>query len=333
MKKNINKKEQFDKGEIIIYETSKKEVDLKVRFENETIWLNQTQIVRLFDKDQSVISRHIKNIFKDGEVDKKSNMQNMHIANSDKPVTFYSLDIILAVGYRTNSKSAIKFRKWATEILKKYLTEGYVVNEQKLSEAQNKFIELQNTVNFLSEKSEKRTFKGQEGEILNLLKNYSKSLTFLEQYDKNNFTDLRGKKAKFILGYKEAIKVVNKVKTELIKKNEATELFGQERENTFAGIIGNIYQTFAGNELYLSIESKASHLLYFIIKDHPFSDGNKRNASFLFVYFLSKNKYLFKKNGERKINDNALVAIALLVAESKPKEKEMMIKLIINLIK
>ena len=175
-----NKKEQFNKGGIIIYETSKKEVDLKVRFENESVWLNQSQIVRLFNKDQSVISRHIKNIFKDGEVDEKSNMQNMHIANSDKPVVFYGLDIILAVGYRTNSKNAIKFRQWATNILKEYLLKGCAVNQKRLLENQEKFLELQKTINFLSEKAKKENLVGQEIEILNLLKkfDYQRSSVF-----------------------------------------------------------------------------------------------------------------------------------------------------------
>ncbi|MCK5320418.1 virulence protein RhuM/Fic/DOC family protein [Candidatus Parcubacteria bacterium] len=328
----INKKEQFNKGEIIIYETFDKQVDLKVRFENETVWLRQSQIAKLFNKDRTVITKHINKIFKDEEVEKKSNVQKMHIANSDKPVTFYSLDIILAVGYRTNSKNAIKFRQWATNVLKQYLLKGYAINQKRLKESQNKFIELQETISFLSEKSKKKNLIGQEVEILSLLKSYSKSLTLLEAYDKNKLKISKGKKEKRKLNFEDCLKIIKKIKQELINKKEASDIFGNIRDGSFEGIVKGIYQTFGGQYLYQGMNDKAAHILYLIIKDHPFSDGNKRIASFLFVYFLDLNNYLHRKTGEKKINDNALVALALLVAESKPKEKDIMIKLIMNLI-
>ena len=326
------KKENFKKGEIIIYKTSKNEVDLKVRFENETVWLTQMEIAELFGKERTVITKHIKNIFADKEINLKSNVQKMHIANSDKPVEFYSLDVILAVGYRTNSARAIHFRKWATSVLKKYLLQGYAINEKRLLEAREKFQELQTAISFLQEKSKKELLSGQAGEILNLLSDYSKTLTILEQYDKGQLKESKGGKTKFVLEYDDCLKIIAELKKELIVKKEASDLFGNERDGSFEGIIKGLYQSFGGKELYSSIEDKASHLLYFIIKDHPFSDGNKRSAAFLFVYFLDKTDFLFKKTGERKINDNALVALALLVAESDPKEKDVMVKIIKNLI-
>ena len=326
------KKENFKKGEIIIYKTSKNEVDLKVRFENETVWLTQMEIAELFGKERTVITKHIKNIFADKEINLKSNVQKMHIANSDKPVEFYSLDVILAVGYRTNSARAIHFRKWATSVLKKYLLQGYAINEKRLLEAREKFQELQTAISFLQEKSKKELLSGQAGEILNLLSDYSKTLTILEQYDKGQLKESKGGKTKFILEYGDCLKIIAELKKELVMKKEASDLFGNERDGSFEGIIKGLYQSFGGKELYPSIEDKASHLLYFIIKDHPFSDGNKRSAAFLFVYFLDKTNFLFKKSGERKINDNALVALALLVAESDPKEKETMVKIVKNLL-
>ncbi len=326
------KKQDVQKGEIIIYKTSKNEVELKVRFKEESVWLRQDEIAKLFGKDRTVITRHINKIFQDKEIDKKSNVQKMHIANSDKPVSFYSLDVILAVGYRTNSSRAIHFRIWATKVLKKYLLKGYAVNQKRLLQSKNKFKELQEAVLFLQEKSRHKLLSGQEQEILSLLSNYAKTLTLLEKYDKEKLTRPKGKKSKVILDYDNCKDIITKLKKELIAKKEAGDIFGQEYEGRFNGILGSVYQTFGAKELYLSIEEKAAHLLYFIIKDHPFTDGNKRIGSFLFIYFLDKNNYLYKKSGEKKINDNALTALALLIAISDPKEKEKMIKIITNLL-
>ena len=189
-------KNRLNKGKIIIYKTSKKEVELKVRFENETVWLRQNEIADLFDKDRSVITRHINKVFKDGEIDKKSNVQKMHIANSDKPVAFYSLDVILAVGYRTNSARAINFRQWATKILKQYLLQGYAVNEKRLLDARNKFQELQTTISFLQKQTDKKQLKGNEKEILNLLADYSKTLSILEKYDKEKLRKPKAERKK-----------------------------------------------------------------------------------------------------------------------------------------
>jgi len=332
------KKENFKKGEIIIYKTSKNEVSLDVRLEEETVWLNLNQLGILFDTDKSGISRHIKNIYKDGELDKKATVAIFATVQKEgkriikRDVEFYNLDTILSIGYRVNSKQATQFRIWATKTLKNHLIKGYTVNEKRLLEAREKFQELQTAISFLQEKSKKELLSGQAGKILNLLSDYAKTLTILEQYDKGQLKESKGGKTKFVLKYDDCLKIIAELKKELIVKKEASDLFGNERDGSFEGIIKGLYQSFGGKELYPSIEDKASHLLYFIIKDHPFSDGNKRSAAFLFVYLLDKTNFLFKKSGERKINDNALVALALLVAESDPKEKETMIKIVKNLL-
>lgn len=329
---NFMKNQETKKGEIVIYKTSKNEVELRVRFEGGTVWLRQDEIAKLYNKERSVITKHINKIFADKEVDKKSNVQLLHIPKSDKPVAFYSLDVILAVGYRTNSAKAIHFRKWATNVLKAYLLKGYALNQKRLLETQEKFRELQSAVAFLQNKAKHELLSGQEQEILNLLANYSKTLTLLEQYDKEKLSLAKKAKGKFVLDYDAANQIIRKIKNELIAKKEASDLFGQEYEQKFKAILGNIRQTFGRKELYPSLEEKSAHLLYFVIKDHPFVDGNKRIGSFLFVYFLDKNNYLYKDSGERKINDNALVALALLIAVSDHGEKDKLIKIVTNLL-
>lgn len=329
------KKDAFQKGEIIIYKTSKNEVALDVRLEEETVWLSQAQISELFGIERSVITKHLNNVFKNGELHEEAVCAIFaHTASDGKnyKIKSYNLDAIISVGYRINSKQATQFRIWATKILKEHLLKGYTINEKRLLEAREKFQELQTAISFLQEKSKKELLSGQEGEILNLLSNYAKTLTILEQYDKGELKELKGGKTKFILTYEHCLQIIKEVRRELVAKKEAGDLFGSERDGSFEGIIRGLYQTFGGKELYPSVEDKASHLLYFVIKDHPFSDGNKRSAAFLFVYFLDKTDHLFKKSGERKINDNALVALALLVAESEPKEKETMIKIVKNLL-
>ncbi len=326
----MNKKE-FKKGEIIIYKTSQGP-QLDVKLEKQTVWLTQAQITLLFGSERSVITKHLKNIFKEGEIIEKSNVQKMHIPNSDKPVKFYSLDVIVSVGYRINSKRATQFRIWATKILKEHLIKGYTINKKRLEGVQEKLKELQSVITFLREKSEHKLLEGQESEILDLLSGYSKSLTLLEQYDKNKLKIIAGPKSVFTLDSKKAKRIIEAMKKEFILAKNGSNLFGQEYGDNFEGIIKGLYQAFGGKELYKSIEEKAAHLLYFIIKDHPFVDGNKRIASSLFIYFLNKNNYLYKVTGEKKIDENALVALALLIAISDSNDKDIMIKIITNLI-
>ncbi|MDO8511688.1 MAG: RhuM family protein [bacterium] len=230
------------KGEIVIYKTSKNEVELTVHFEGETVWLKQNEIAKLFGKERSVVTKHINQIFKDKEIDQKSNVQNLHIAKSDKPVSFYSLDVILAVGYRTNSARAIHFRRWATNVLKDYLLKGYAVNEKYLLEAKSRFNDLQSTVAFLQEKSKHELLAGQEQEILDLLNNYAKTLSLLEQYDKEKLPLVKNGKGKFVLDYQTAVGVIKQIKNKLIDRKEAGDLFGQENGDKLKAIFGNIYR-------------------------------------------------------------------------------------------
>ena len=330
------KEEKFNKGEIIIYKPTKGEVELKVRLEDETVWLDAHQMAMIFGVNRPAVVKHINNIYKTGELEEKSTCSKMEQVAADgkiRKMNLYNLDMIISVGYRVNSQRATQFRIWATKILKQYLLQGYSINEKRLLEAKNKFNQLQETISFLQKQSKKELLQGQEAEILNLLVDYSKTLSLLEQYDKGKLKSEKGQKTKFILEYKRCVEIIANIKRQLVSKKEAGDLFGQERGGEFEGIIRGLYQTFAKKELYKSIEDKAAHLLYLTIKDHYFSDGNKRIASFLFVYFLDKNNYLYRESGEKKINDNALTALSLLIAESDPKEKEQMIALITQLLK
>lgn len=334
------KNQEFKKGEIVIYK-SKEGPKLEVRLEEDTVWLTQKQIALLFGTQRPAITKHLNNIFKSGELEEKvvsSILEHTtpHGAikgkTQTKNVKFYNLDAIISVGYRINSQRATQFRIWATKTLKEHLIKGYTLNQKHLLQAQNTLKDLQETIALLQEKSKHELLAGQEQEILSLLANYARTLTLLEQYDKEKLSLIKKAKGEFILKGNEARKVIENIKKELIAKKEASDLFGTDTSHRLKGILGTIYQTFDGKELYPSLEEKAAHLLYFIIKDHPFIDGNKRIASFLFVYFLNKNDYLYKPNGEKKINDNALTALALLIAISNPNEKDKFIKLITNLL-
>ena len=335
-KKNIQKNkrnsEPKSSGEIVIYKTPGKEIEVRVSLEKDTVWLTQVQIAFIFGTERSVITKHINNVFKSGELERKSNVQKMHIPGSDRPVHFYNLDVVISIGYRVNSKRATEFRIWATAMLRKYLTEGYLLNEKRLSEAREKFEELKSAIAFLRERSADDMLSGQEREILDLLSAYSKTLTLLEQYDKGKLAIPHGQTGVFKLSYEDAKYVVGEIKKQLAAKDEASDLFGQEYGGKLEGIVKTLYQTFDGKELYKTAQEKAAHLLYLTIKDHPFADGNKRVASFIFVYFLDKNGLLYRETGERKINDNALTALALLIAVSDPKEKDVLIKIVMNLL-
>ncbi|OGZ27454.1 MAG: hypothetical protein A2365_03205 [Candidatus Nealsonbacteria bacterium RIFOXYB1_FULL_40_15] len=332
----IKNGEKFNKGDIVIYRPKGENVELKVTLNNDTIWLTQNQIANLFGVQRAAITKHIGNIFKAKELDKDSVSSILeHTAADGKKykTLFYNLDVVISVGYRVNSKKATEFRIWATKILKRYLLEGYAVNEKRLLEANEKFKQLQTAVDFIRKKSRAKLLKGQEKELLNLLADYSKTLSLLEQYDKNNLKRAEGQSSKFTLTYGLSLDVIRSIKKDLFSKNEASDIFGIESDHKFEGLISNIYQSFDGKELYRGIEEKAANLLYLSIKDHPFVDGNKRIASFLFIYFLDRNNYLYRESGEKKINDNALTALALLVAESNPKEKDQIVALITQLIK
>lgn len=324
--------------ELIIYQNKSGEIEFKGDFQKETLWASLQQIADLFEIDKSGISRHIKNIYKTQELQKKSTVAIFATVQKEgnrkvrREIEFFNLDLILSVGYRVNSKKATVFRQWATKTLRQYILDGYAINKKRLLETKERFKELQETISFLQEKSKHKLLIGQEQELLSLLGRYSKTLTLLEKYDKEKLSLAKKGKGKFVLNYEDALNVIGKIKKELSLKKEAGALFGQEYDKKLQGILGNIYQTFSKKELYFSLEEKAAHLMYFIIKDHPFVDGNKRIGSFLFVYFLDKNNYLLRKTGERKINDNALTALALLIAISDPRDKDKLIKIVTNLL-
>ncbi len=314
-------------NEIQIYRSENSEIEIKVQFENDTVWLSQEQLVALFERDQSVISRHIRNVFRTGELDEKSNMQKMHIANADRPVTFYNLDVIISVGYRVNSKQGIRFRQWATQRLKEYLVQGFAINKQRLDQ-------LNKLVNIVGRAQDTKEMQLPEAKgLLEILTNYTRSFVLLNQFDSNSLkSEKLSTDITYEIEYEDAKTAIAELKRQLINKNEATELFGNEKDKSFEGTLKSVVQTFDGQYLYGSIEEQAAHLLYFVIKNHSFSDGNKRIGAFLFIWFLEKNKHRFKTNGELKINDNALTALALLVAQSDPADKNLIVGLICNLI-
>ncbi|MBU4320618.1 MAG: type II toxin-antitoxin system death-on-curing family toxin [Nitrospinae bacterium] len=330
-----DKKIQSQHGEIVIYTAEDKQAQLEVRLEQDTVWLSQKQIAELFKTERSVITKHLNNIFKAGELVKERNVQKMHIPFSDKPVSWYNLDIIISVGYRVNSKRATQFRIWATKVLRDHIVKGFTLNEKRLTEQQHsKLKELERAVALLQKTTQETLTRAEAIGLLSIITGYAKSWILLQKYDNKEIHLIsRGiSKPAGQIKYVEAKKAIESLKEDLRNKKEASELFGAESEKGLERILNTINQTFGEKELYPSIEEKAAHLLYFIIKDHPFVDGNKRIESFMFILFLHKNNYLLKSTGEAKINDNTLVATALLIAESRPKDKEIMIALITNLL-
>jgi prophage maintenance system killer protein len=318
-------KDNFKKGEIVIYQAPSGAIEFRGDFRHETIWATQAQIVGLFGVDQSVVSRHIKNIFKDGEVLEKSNMQKMHIANSDKPVVMYSLDVILGVGYRTNSGIAIEFRKWATKTLRGHITKGYTINRKRIAKNYDAFMKSVSDIQALLPEHIALDPKA----VLDLVKEFSSTWMSLDAYDKEALKVVGTTKKAIKLAGEELFRVIDNLRAELIKKGEATELFAQERKlGSVEGIAGNVMQSFGGKPLYPSVEEKAAHLLYFMVKNHPFTDGNKRSGAFAFIWFLRR----YRAKGSRSINPASLTVLTLLIAESDSKKKEQMVALVTQLL-
>jgi prophage maintenance system killer protein len=317
--------------QIEIYKSVDNAIELQVSLDKDTVWLTQEQLVLLFQRDQSVISRHIRNVFNENELDEKSNMQKMHIANSDKPVSYYNLDVIISVGYRVKSKQGTQFRQWATQRLKDYLVKGYALNEKRLKELHYKYSDLQQAIKLAANAGNLENLTSTEAKgILGVIEQYAYALETLDKYDHQKLTidsnPLETEIQK--LSYEEAIHQINVWRD----YQKAGKLFGNEKDQSFKSSLKTIYQTFDGIDLYPSIEEKAANLLYFVVKNHSFSDGNKRIAAGLFIYFLDMNQKLYNEQGNKRIGDNALVAITIMIAESKSEEKDMMIKLVVNLI-
>jgi prophage maintenance system killer protein len=322
-------------GEIIFYKAKDGLSSLDVRLHNETVWLSLDQIASLFDRDKSVISRHLRNIFSSGELMRTSVVaKNATTAIDGKTyqVEYYNLDAIISVGYRVNSIRGTEFRIWATQILKEHIVRGYTINQHRLTTQVARLAELQNTVDLISRVLTGRTVTGIEADgLLRVIADYSRALHLLDQYDHQqlqmNGTTEGGLR---VLTYENAIEGIRKMAQEM--DPNAGVLFGREKDKGLASAIGAVYQTFNGRDLYPSIEEKAAHLLYFVVKDHPFVDGNKRIGAFLFIWFLESQSLLYRKDGTKRLPDNALVALTLLMAESKPDEKDLMCKVVVNLI-
>ena len=304
-------------NEIILFQNQN--VKLEVNVKDDTVWLTQTQISQLFEKERTVITRHIRNIFKEGELEEKSNVQKIHIANSDKPVAFYNLDVIISVGYRVKSKNGILFRKWANQILKDYLLKGYAVNQKRLDylEKTVKLIDIANRI-------DDRLNNNDAKEILKVIGTYSKALDLLDDYDYKAVKKAKGSVDARQIKYEDCIEIIKE-----LKFNEKSDLFARERDKGLQSIINNVYQSFDGKDVYKTIEEKAANFLYIIVKNHTFIDGNKRIAATLFIYFLNFYHLLYKED-RQIIDNNTLVALTLLIAESNPKEKEIIIDLVTN---
>ena len=308
------------KNEIILFENQG--VKLEVNLKDETVWLTQKQMAELFNKDRKTITRHIQNVYTDEELEENAVCSFFeHTAEDGKryKVQYYNLDMIISIGYRVKSAQGIAFRKWATKILKDYMLKGYAVNQKRL-EYLEKTIKLIDIANRMDERLENHDAK----EILKVIGEYSKALDLLDDYDHKTLKKIKGNIDERKIEYNQCIKVINK-----LRFNEESTLFAVERGKGLESIIGNIYQSFGGQDIYKSIEEKSANFLYLIVKNHVFTDGNKRIAATLFIYFLNFYDILYK-NGEQTIDNSTLAALTLLIAESNPKEKEIMIDLVMN---
>ena len=320
------KKKIIQDNQVVIYQSKTGAIELQGDFMNETIWATQAQIVEIFDTERSVITKHIGNILKNKEIDEKSNVQKMHIANSDKPVFFYSLDMILAVGYRANSAKAIAFRRWATKTLRQYITKGYAINPAVVKKNYAEFQKAIENIKHLLPAGAAID----HASVLELISAFADTWLSLDAYDKDILPKHGITKRSVALTANQLEATLVSFKSSLVKKGEATDIFGVARNaDAVSGIVGNVMQSFGGKSVYPTVEEKAAHLLYFIVKNHPFIDGNKRSGAYSFVWFLDKAGILDRS----KMTPPALTAITLFIAESDPKHKERMIHLILQLLK
>ncbi|MBO4859346.1 MAG: virulence protein RhuM/Fic/DOC family protein [Treponema sp.] len=304
--------------EIIFFESADKSLSLSVPFDNETVWLNRQQMASLFDRDVKTIGKHVKNAIDEElqglpTVAKFATVQTEGERNVEREVEYYNLDVIISVGYRVKSKRGIEFRKWANSVLKQYILKGYAANDRRLEELRQTLQIIRRTESQLD-----------TNQILSVIEQYTFALDLLDDYDHQNVKKPDGTSATYRLTYEEARKVIDSMKF-----GDTSSLFGNEKDDSFEGSISAVYQTFGGKDVYPSVQEKAANLLYFITKNHSFSDGNKRIAATMFLYFLNKNGLLFK-NGLKQIDDNTLVALTIMIAESKPNEKDLMVNLVMH---
>ena len=303
-------------NEIVLFETEDRNIVLPVNVEKDTVWLSANQMAILFERDEKTIRKHVNNVFSEEEVNRDNNTQKMRVDGVKQSVPFYSLDVIISVGYRVKSKRGVEFRKWANSVLKQYILQGYAVNNSRISQLGEVIQIMKRTENALDSK-----------QVLTVIEKYSEALELLDSYDHQNMTRPKGNTATYELTYEECREVIANMRF-----GDESDLFGKEKDDSFKGSIGNIYQSFGGRDVYPTLEEKAAHLLYFVTKNHSFFDGNKRIAATMFLYFLDKNGVLFL-DGKKLVDDHTLVALTIMIAESRPEEMEMMITVIMNCLK
>ncbi len=309
----------MNKNEIVIFETEDKMITIPVAVEQDTVWLNRNQMAKLFDRDIKTIGKHINNALKEElecdptTVAKFATVQKEGEREVERQIEYYSLDVVISVGYRVKSKRGVEFRRWANSVLKQYILQGYAVNDNRIKQLGEVIRIMKRTENELDSR-----------QVLSVIEKYSSALDLLDSYDHQNMSRPEGNRAMYVLSYEECMDVIQSMRF-----GDESDLFRKEKDDSFKGSIGNIYQSFGGTDIYESLEEKAANLLYLVTKNHSFFDGNKRIAATMFLYFLDKNEALFI-DGQKKIEDATLVALTIMIAESRPEEKEMMISVIMN---
>jgi len=321
MTENLNDK-------IIIYQSEDGKTQLDVKLEGETVWLSTRQMAELFDKEESNIRRHVNNVFKEAELKRENNVHFLHVNGVKKPVPYYTLDVIISVGYRVHSQRGVRFRQWANSVLKQYLVKGYAINENIRKQ---QIAELRQLVQVVGRTIQQQPAKStdESNALFDVVVDYTYALDTLDDYDYQRLHIARiTKEEPFHATYENAMYEIDLLR----QKFGGSVLFGNEKDESFKSSIGQIYQTFGGAELYPSVEEKAAMLLYLVTKNHSFSDGNKRIAATLFLWFMNNNAILYRPDGTKRIADNTLVALTLMIAESKTEEKDIMVKVVVNLI-
>ena len=321
MTENLNDK-------IIIYQSEDGKTQLDVKLEGETVWLSTRQMAELFNKEESNIRRHVNNVFKEAELKRENNVHFLHVNGVKKPVPYYTLDVIISVGYRVHSQRGVRFRQWANSVLKQYLVKGYAINENIRKQ---QIAELRQLVQVVGRTIQQQPAKStdESNALFDVVVDYTYALDTLDDYDYQRLHIARiTKEEPFHATYENAMHEIDLLR----QKFGGSVLFGNEKDESFKSSIGQIYQTFGGAELYPSVEEKAAMLLYLVTKNHSFSDGNKRIAATLFLWFMNNNNILYRPDGTKRIADNTLVALTLMIAESKTEEKDIMVKVVVNLI-
>ena len=321
--------------DVLLYQSPDGQLRLDVQLDHDTVWLSQAQMTELFDVSKKTVSEHIGNVFREGELQPDSVVRDSRTTAADGKsyaVKYYNLDVIISVGYRVKSRRGTSFRQWATQVLRQFLVQGYALNEQRLRQSRRQLADLKRLVQLQAEVAATQELTTDQSQaLLRVLGDYARALDVLDQYDHQRLRVVREAVAA-AAGYELTLDEARQTVEALREQFGGSELFGREKDQSFESSVRSIYQSFGGHDLYPSVEEKAANLLYFVVKNHSFSDGNKRIAAFLFVYFLDRNGCLYRPDGARRLADNALVALTLLIAESRPEDKDIMVTLVVNLI-